>query len=639
MQFLIYIIKTVFISGLLLGYYWLFLRHRVFHGFNRFYLLYIPVISFLLPALQFRLPEFWGHADGGSPIRLLGVGRGQLEEAVTIYANRNTGTGFTLEFLLGFLFLVVLTFLSIRLYNMLRYLLRLGKDKPFLQLPEARVFFVTEKGTPFSFFRSIFWGTDMDISSPASEQILRHELFHVQQNHSRDIVCMEIVSILCWFNPFIHFIRREIKIIHEYAADAYAAGKSGQFEYARLLFMKVSGTALPLTNPFFKNQIKKRITMITKSNKNSLPGRILVLPLIALLVCLFSFKIQNHFPLHTFRTMRVVIDAGHGGVDPGSSLNGIMEKDINLRIAKKIQEMSAKYQVDVILTREKDELPGKGDDISTALKYRADMPGRENADLFISIHTNGTGKNKMQDEYSGFDIYVPGADSKVYAGSVKLASVIAEFIRPDYTMSPELKQRNGGVFILDKASVPSILIECGYIDNRYDIKCLMDNDHQEKIARDILEGIQKYGAQSQYSASVSSQPSSANGQPPTAKETVYKHSEITANSIDSGAPLKKVEVLAQYPGGSGGWNAYLSKNLNYPDEAVNKEIQGDVIVEFIVQEDGTVSDIHAISGPSALRKESVKVIAQSGKWIPAKDKGMVVASYVKQPINYRLSVK
>jgi N-acetylmuramoyl-L-alanine amidase len=292
-------------------------------------------------------------------------------------------------------------------------------------------------------------------------------------------------------------IRREIKAIHEYGADSYATAETDTYEYASLLLMNCAGHPLSFTNPFFKNQIKRRIKMMTnsQSNKKGLLGRFMILPLIAVFICLFSFKMQTSFHLFSTKPLRVVIDAGHGGVDPGTSVNGIPEKNINLQIAKKIQQLASAYHVEVIMTRETDVLPGNGENIENALKYRAELPGRENADLFISIHTNGLGKNEMQDTHSGFDIYIPGNSSKVYDGSVKLASIITGSLKPDYTISPELKQSATGVMVLNNASVPSILIECGYIDNKADLAYLQNEKSQEKIARDILEGIRKYADQ------------------------------------------------------------------------------------------------------------------------------------------------
>jgi len=100
----------------------------------------------------------------------------------------------------------------------------------------------------------------------------------------------------------------------------------------------------------------------------------------------------------------------------------------------------------------------------------------------------------------------------------------------------------------------------------------------------------------------------------------------------------KVEIESEYPGGAAAWLRYLTKNFRYPDEAISNEIQGVVIVQFIVDKDGNVSDVQAISGPEqgGLRREAVRVIRQSGKWIPAIQNGRQVKSYKKQPVVFKL---
>jgi hypothetical protein len=87
---------------------------------------------------------------------------------------------------------------------------------------------------------------------------------------------------------------------------------------------------------------------------------------------------------------------------------------------------------------------------------------------------------------------------------VKLGSVLTEVIKSDYTIDSELKQTgdNGNnVLILREATVPAVLIECGYMDNPSDLKYLQDEKNQEKIARDILEAIKKYGSENNFSNS------------------------------------------------------------------------------------------------------------------------------------------
>jgi protein TonB len=103
----------------------------------------------------------------------------------------------------------------------------------------------------------------------------------------------------------------------------------------------------------------------------------------------------------------------------------------------------------------------------------------------------------------------------------------------------------------------------------------------------------------------------------------------------------KVEIESEFPGGAAAWLRYLNKNLRYPDDAVNNEIQGTVVVQFIVDKEGNVSDVNAISGPDngGLREEAVRVIKRSGKWTPAVQNGRQVKSYKKQPIVFKLEAQ
>src|ERR1700754_2794414 len=100
----------------------------------------------------------------------------------------------------------------------------------------------------------------------------------------------------------------------------------------------------------------------------------------------------------------------------------------------------------------------------------------------------------------------------------------------------------------------------------------------------------------------------------------------------------KVEIESEFPGGSGAWLRFLTKSLHYPDDAINNEIQGVVTVQFIVDREGNVSDVQAVSGPEqgGLREEAVRVIRKSGKWTPAIQNGNKVKSYKRQPVTFKI---
>jgi periplasmic protein TonB len=103
--------------------------------------------------------------------------------------------------------------------------------------------------------------------------------------------------------------------------------------------------------------------------------------------------------------------------------------------------------------------------------------------------------------------------------------------------------------------------------------------------------------------------------------------------------FEKVEVDASYPGGVPAWFRFLNKNIRYPDDAQANGIQGPVMVQFIVDKEGNVSDVQAISGPTAggLREEAIRVIRKSGKWVPAIQNGRNVKSYKHQPVIFQLT--
>lgn len=100
-----------------------------------------------------------------------------------------------------------------------------------------------------------------------------------------------------------------------------------------------------------------------------------------------------------------------------------------------------------------------------------------------------------------------------------------------------------------------------------------------------------------------------------------------------------MEIESEYPGGAPAWLRYLNKNFRYPEDAISNEIQGTVVVQFIVDKEGDVSDVETVSGPDqgGLREEAIRVIRQSGKWIPAIQNGRKVKSYKKQPVIFKLA--
>ena len=113
---------------------------------------------------------------------------------------------------------------------------------------------------------------------------------------------------------------------------------------------------------------------------------------------------------------------------------------------------------------------------------------------------------------------------------------------------------------------------------------------------------------------------------------------VTSPAKSTGEPdeFVPIEAESQYPGGLSAWASFLGHHLNYPQAAVDNRIQGTVIIQFVVDAAGNVSDVMAVSGPDELRSAAVSVIKQSGKWTPALQNGRHVKSLKKQPVTFRL---
>lgn len=151
---------------------------------------------------------------------------------------------------------------------------------------------------PFSFFKWIFWDPGTDVHTDTGKQLFDHEAYHVRHRHSLDLLFIETVIALLWFNPVFYLVRKELRTTHEFLADQYAAQKNNKYQYAELLVRHAmsAGHSRKLINPFFTNQLKRRITMLTKNNKPAFQylRKLMVLPLLAVATLLFSFTYLEH---------------------------------------------------------------------------------------------------------------------------------------------------------------------------------------------------------------------------------------------------------------------------------------------------------------------------------------------------------
>ncbi|MBI3139433.1 MAG: energy transducer TonB [Sphingobacteriales bacterium] len=292
-----YVIQVIIVSGLLYSYYHWVLRNKKFHHYNRYYLLGAALLSILIPLLN--IPVYFTEEQTSSSFvySTLTVfsGAGE-EEGVTLYATiPEKANWFTWNHILPLIYLTVAAIVFLRIVFSLLKINRIIRRHTVEKIDRIRFLNTDEPGTPYSFFRWLFWNRKIELNSVKGEQIFRHELFHIEQKHSLDILFFELLTIAGWFNPFFHLMKRETRAIHEFLADQFAVTENNRWDYAELLLMQVLNTHQRLVHPFFHNQIKRRIAMIISPQKTSLQylRKMMVLPVAALAVMLFAFSYKK----------------------------------------------------------------------------------------------------------------------------------------------------------------------------------------------------------------------------------------------------------------------------------------------------------------------------------------------------------
>lgn len=144
---------------------------------------------------------------------------------------------------------------------------------------------------PFSFFQWLFLSQQPELDAKDKQYIIEHELAHIQYWHSLDILFIELLTILFWFNPLLHGYKKALREVHEYEADYAVTKNISTREYGYLLVRQtVPDCGLHITHNFNQSQLKKRIIMMTKkeSSKNALMKYLLAAPLLVAMMFVFS---------------------------------------------------------------------------------------------------------------------------------------------------------------------------------------------------------------------------------------------------------------------------------------------------------------------------------------------------------------
>ena len=288
-----YILKVIICSGILFGYYWLFLRNKVFNQYNRFYLLGALIVSLSLPLLKVDLLQQGDqHSQVIKALQVVSAGDDYMNNMV-ITANKDSWSFQQLYPLIYWIASIIFFISLLQTFFAIRALL---KKYPVRPIDDISFVNTNDKSTPFSFFRYIFWNANIDMQSTTGKQIFKHEMAHIRERHSHDKLFINLILCFFWCNPFFWFYRKELNMIHEFIADKKAVEDNDTAAFAAMiLLVSYPQHRFPLTNNFFYSPIKRRLFMLTKTKNPRLSyiARIMVLPLAALIFIAFTFKVKS----------------------------------------------------------------------------------------------------------------------------------------------------------------------------------------------------------------------------------------------------------------------------------------------------------------------------------------------------------
>ena len=626
----LYSIKSAMVLTMLYLPYMLLLRRESFFRFNRIVLLGILLLSLVLPLCN--IP--WMSLDHKPVVQAaqlqmleLGIPVHVLPEVQVVANNMavNENPRFSVFMLVSVIYIMgMIVLLAMRLWQITR--LQYGlKQGALWQDDKQGVCIYCHSGdvAPFSWMRNIVINEkDYD---EAGREIILHEMGHIHNRHSWDVVLLTLVQMLQWWNPLVYVLGISLRDVHEYEADDHVLQQGVSARgYQLLLIRKAVGSgSYAFANSFNHSLTKKRITMMRKSKSNPwMKSKALyVIPVAALALSAFAT------PKFVAPIEETVTKLEGKGTENSLNLQSFEEerKVVELKNVPKVlvdgKEMTTQEAMEAV----------KGKEIQNSLTTQPD--GSE----VLSIKTRGTEDGQPLIVLNGKIIEIP-KDAKDYDSEERLAKLLdidAEDIESITVLQKDAATKVWG----DKGANGVIVITT-------------------KSKDDVKEPVKKLpGAEMDDEGNIT-----VNGK--SVSKIMLNDKEVFNNNDTIHNVLS---VRAQYPGGDSEIFKFLSENVRYPKLCHEFGVQGCVIVRFVVEKDGSITHIEKVRGventlseaevmsykqehpdsPEQLKAgqdlgdllfgEAKRVMELMPKWESAKDKdGNAVRSFYSLPFTFRL---
>ena len=619
----LYSIKSAIVLALLYLPYMLMLRRESFFRFNRMMLLGILFLSLVLPLCNVS----WMSLDHQPVVQAaqlqmleLGIPVHVLPEVLVSPdgVGQPEPSRFSVFLLVSIIYIIgMVVLLILRFWQVGR--LQLGLHRGVLWQQEEqgiRIYCHADDVAPFSWMHSIVISQqDYD---EAGREIMLHEMGHIQNHHSWDVVLLTLVQMLQWWNPLVYALGISLRDVHEYEADDYVLRQGVSAQAYQLLIIKkaVGSGSYAFANSFKHSLTKKRITMMQKikSNPWMRSKALYVIPVAAL-------------ALSAFATPKFVAPIEETVAKLGGK---VTENSSNLQASEGKRKVVELKEAPRVVVDGKEMTPQEAVKAVQGKEIQISSGTEPNGETTLSIKT----KEKVKvEEISG-----------EASASVDEA--------------------------LEKATQPLIVLNGKVFEVPKDAKDInLKRMHEEQLTKLLninVEDVESITVLQKDAATAKWGDKGSNGAIVITTKDAKEKTEV--NEVKNDTIYNVVHENAQFPGGDAECFKFLAMNIRYPKLCQEFGVQGRVIINFVVEKDGSISNIRKVRGPGKelsemevtayqkdhpdsqekleagqdlgelLYKEGERVLKAMPKWKPAKDKdGNIVRSLYNLPIMFRLN--
>ncbi len=430
--------------------------------------------------------------------------------------------------------------------------------------------------SPFTWMRSVVIGESPLPSSPKGEAILQHELAHVRMRHSWDTLAVSLVEVLQWFNPTIWMLEASMYEVHEYEADDAVLRRGISAHDYQLLLIEKAVAHTPYPMVHAFRHSQLK-NRITMMTKKKSPRWARLKVLYAVPLTLVALGAMASQKFIDKVEKTIVMK--NVKWEPAAQ-QADKPNDANEKFIH-IKPGTMRFIVDGKEMTEQEALKFvRGKQISGEVKTLSDG-------TTINVFTTITPEKEVETPSNTDNKpYLVVVDKKV-AGSVESIDALSTIVSEDQW-----------------GDIASISVERGSVAKQI---------HKELFDESKMKGV----------INITMMKEEEKGEKAT----------VSPDSIIFDIP----EVMAEFPGDIYGW---LGQNISYPKEAQDKNIEGRVAIEFVIEKDGSVSGVKALRSPDKLLSdEAIRVVKAMPKWSPAKVEGKPVRMRYVLPVMFKLPKK